>query len=170
MAVNLYEGMFIVDSAKGGSEFAGTIRLIASMLTRHGAQIDRIEKWAERKFAFPIKQSKRGIYVLVYFNVDGEAVQKIREDIALSEDILRVLVLTPNAVSPAVGEIYSAEGELLQAAKVQVTESAFAGTQATTPPEPAKKVEEPKVANVAVAVADDEEDEDEDEEDEGEDE
>lgn len=167
MAANLYEGMFIVDSAKGGSEFAGTIRLIASMLTRHGAQIDRIEKWAERKFAFPIKQSKRGIYVLVYFKVDGLAVQKIREDIALSEDILRVLILTPNAVSPAVGEVYSPEGELLQAAKVQVTESAFAGTQAATPAGPAKKVEETKVANVAVAVAD--EDANEEDEDEGED-
>ena len=37
MAVKLYEGMFIIDSAKGGSEFPGAIRLIASMLTRHGA-------------------------------------------------------------------------------------------------------------------------------------
>jgi len=88
------------------------------MLTRHGAQIDRIEKWSERKFAFPIRQSKRGIYVLVYFNVDGQAISKIREDIALSEEILRVLILVPLAVSPAMGEIYSPEGVMLEAAKV----------------------------------------------------
>ena len=169
MAVKLYEGMFIVDSAKGGSEFPGTIRLIASMLTRHGAQIDRVEKWAERKFAFPIKQSKRGIYVLVYFNVDGQAISKIREDISLSEEILRVLILTPFAVSPAVGEIYSPEGELLQAAKVQVTESAFAGTQtpAAAPEPKAVKVEEApaavEVADIEAASDDDEDDEEEEE-------
>ena len=165
MAVNLYEGMFIIDSAKGGSEFPGAIRLIASMLTRHGAQIDRVEKWAERKFAFPIKQAKRCIYVLVYFKVDGLAIQKIREDIALSEDILRVLILTPHVVSPAIGEIYSPEGVMLQAAKIQVTESAFAGTPATpSTPSPAPKVE----AKAEEAKADDEDDDE--DEDEGEDE
>jgi ribosomal protein S6 len=165
LGVNLYEGMFIVDSAKGGSEFPGTIRLIASMLTRHGAQIDRVEKWAERKFAFPIKQSKRGIYVLVYFNVDGQAIAKIREDIALSEEILRVLILTPFAVSPAVGEIYSPEGELLQAAKVQVTESAFAGTQtpAAAPAPKEVKVEVAAAAEVGDVEAGDDGDEEEEE-------
>jgi ribosomal protein S6 len=159
--------MFIIDSAKGGSEFPGAIRLIASMLTRHGAQIDRIEKWAERKFAFPIKQAKRGIYVLVYFNVDGQAIQKIREDIALSEEILRVLILTPHAVSPAIGEIYSAEGVMLQAAKVQVTESAFAGTPTTVSAAPKAEVK-PAEAVKAVAL-DEKEEEDEDDEEEGED-
>ena len=153
MAVKLYEGMFIVDSAKGGSEFPGTIRLIASMLTRHGAQIDRIEKWSERKFAFPIRQSKRGIYVLVYFNVDGQAISKIREDIALSEEILRVLILVPLAVSPAMGEIYSPEGVMLEAAKVQVTESAFAGTQ-TPSAAPEAKVEKAEAAPVAAELVD----------------
>ena len=134
MAVNLYEGMFVVDSAKGGSEFPNTVRLIASMLTRHGAEIERIEKWAERKFAYPIKQSKRGIYILVYFNADGSAIQQVREDVALSEDILRVLILRPHAVSPPTGDIYNAEGELVEAAKAPVAESAFAGTTSSETP------------------------------------
>ncbi len=144
MAVKLYEGMFIVDSAKGGSEFAGTVRLIAGMLTRHGAQIERIEKWAERKFAYTIKQSKRGIYILVYFKAEGGAIGSIREDVALSEDILRVLILTPHAVAPATGDIYSPEGELIEEAKAPVTESAFAGTTTTETTESKKKADEAK--------------------------
>jgi ribosomal protein S6 len=162
LAVNLYEGMFIVDSAKGGSEFPGTVRLIAGMLTRHGAQIDRIEKWSERKFAFPIKQSKRGIYILAYFTVDGSAIQAIREDVGLSEDILRVLILAPHAVSPAVGDIYNAEGELIEAAKAPVTESAFAGTSSSQAPAPAKAPAKGPAADEAdESPSDDEEDEDE---------
>jgi small subunit ribosomal protein S6 len=127
LAVKLYEGMFMVDSAKGGSEFPGTVRLIAGMLTRHGAEIERIEKWGERKFTYTIKQSKRGIYILVYFKAEGSAIASIREDVGLNEDILRVLILTPHAVVPAMGEVYSPEGEMLEAAKTPVTESAFAG-------------------------------------------
>jgi small subunit ribosomal protein S6 len=131
LAVKLYEGMFVVDSAKGGTEFPATVRLVAGMLTRHGAEIERIEKWAERKFAYPIKQSKRGIYILVYFKAEGAAIAAIREDVNLSEEILRVLVLTPHAVVPATGEVYNAAGEMIEAVKAPVTESAFAGTSSS---------------------------------------
>lgn len=161
MAVNLYEAMFVVDSAKGGSDFAGTVRLIAGMLTRHGAQIDRIERWGERKLAYPIKQSKRGIYILVYFKAEGAAVEQMREDIALSEDILRVLIMVPHAVGAATGDIYNAEGEMVEAARAPVAESAFAGVQASTDSSEEKpEAEEPK------AQGDEEDDEDEGDEEE----
>ena len=167
MAVKLYEGMFVVDSAKGGSEFPGTVRLVAGMLTRHGAQIERIEKWAERKFAYPIKQSKRGIYILVYFKAEGDAIAAIREDVALNEDILRVLILAPHAVVPAVGEVFNAEGEMIEAAKAPVTESAFAGTsttETTAPKEAPAPVEaEAPSEDDAASAEDEDEDEDEDE-------
>ncbi len=158
MAVKLYEGMFVVDSAKGGTEFPATVRLIAGMLTRHGAEIERIEKWAERKFAYTIKQSKRGIYILTYFKAEGSAIAAIREDVALSEDILRVLILTPHAVVPAVGDIYNAEGEMIEEAKAPVTESAFAGSTTTTSTD-----EEEEKDEESADASDDESDEEDDE-------
>ncbi|MFO7957364.1 MAG: 30S ribosomal protein S6 [Candidatus Brocadiia bacterium] len=116
MADNLYEAMFLVDSAKGGSEFPEIIRHIANILERAGAEIERIEQWDERKLAYRIKRAKRGIYILVYFRAPGTAVSEIRHDVQLSEQLLRVLILRTDEPDPVHGELYNTEGEVIQEA------------------------------------------------------
>jgi len=106
--------MFLVDSAKGGSEFPEIIRHIANILARAGAQIERIEQWDERKLAYRIKRAKRGIYILVYFRAPGAAISDIRHDVQLSEQLLRVLVLRAEEQTPVQGKLYNTEGEVIQ--------------------------------------------------------
>jgi small subunit ribosomal protein S6 len=112
LAENLYEAMFVVDIAKGGSEFPGVISHIADIINRQGATIDRIEKWEERKFAYPIKGVKRGIYILSYFHAEGEAISEIRRLFRLSEQVLRVMILKTDTKDEIRGELYNAEGEM----------------------------------------------------------
>jgi len=113
LSTNLYEAMFVVDSARGGSKFPDTIRHIAGLLTRHGAEIERMEKWDERKLAYPIKHVRRGIYVLVYFRMDGSAIAELRHMVDLSEEVLRVLILRAEGQNPPKGDLYSPDGRLL---------------------------------------------------------
>ncbi len=114
MAVKLYEGMFVVDAARGGARFEESVRHIAQLLTRQGAEIERVEKWDERKLAYPIQHVKRGIYILVYFRADGPAITEIRLMTALSEQVLRVLILRVEEPGPVKGQLYSPEGQLLE--------------------------------------------------------
>lgn len=130
MTVNLYEGMFLVDSSRGASDFPDVVRHIAELLTRNGAQIQRIERWDERKLAYPIKKVKRGIYVLTYFEVDGSAIAEIKNMANLSEQILRLLIVRAEQVSPVQGQLYSAEGE-----QIETPEQEPAGLQVTYPAE-----------------------------------
>jgi small subunit ribosomal protein S6 len=111
MDKNLYEAMFIIGAGKGGSEFPDVVQHIAGLLTRHEAEIERIERWDERKFSFPIKRAKRGIYVLVYFRADGDVIAEMRRLIGLSEQILRVLIVRSDVVAEPRGALYSPEGE-----------------------------------------------------------
>ncbi len=144
MAVKLYEAMFIVDASKGGSEFPDVVRLIAEILTRYEGQIERIEKWDERKFAYPIKNVKRGIYILVYFRVDGDAIAEIRRGVELSEDLLRVLILAVEEPSPVAGQLYSPEGEEIAPPEVPVVAApvvAEAPADAEAKPESAPEAE-----------------------------
>ena len=139
MATNLYEGRFVVDAAKGGAEFTEAIRYIANLLTRNGAEIERIEKWDERKLAYPVKRVKRGIYILTYFRADGSAISEIRRTIGLSEEVLRVLMVKAEAPGQVKGELYTPEGELIE----PVTEAPAApATEAT--PAPATEAAEPE--------------------------
>lgn len=136
MADNLYEAMFVVDSAVGGSEFPEVIQHIAGLITRHGAKIERIEKWEERKFAYPIKRVKRGIYILVFFRAEGSVIEEMRRLIGLSEQVLRALILRAESMSTVQGELYNEEGEMIAEAPAApvapvVTASAAQGGETT---------------------------------------
>jgi len=147
MDKNLYEAMFIIGAGKGGSEFPDAIQHIVGLLTRHDAEIERIERWDERKFSFPIKRAKRGIYVLVYFRADGEVIAEMRRLIGLSEQILRVLILRADKIVDPRGALYNAEGEqTAEAPRPKPVEPPLVNEAATRKPAPAPAAPAPAAA------------------------
>jgi small subunit ribosomal protein S6 len=136
--------MFVVDAGKGGSEFAATIHHISDVLSRNGAQIERIEKWDERKLAYPIGKSKRGIYILVYFLAEGSAISEIRTAFNLSEQVLRVLILSAEAQAPPKGALYGPDGEPAAAQEAPAAETSGDQAEPAEPePEEAPAAPEP---------------------------
>jgi len=96
---NLYEGMFLVDSALAASDWDGVMELIKNILNRAEAEIVSLSKWDERKLAYEINKKSRGTYLLCYFKVAGERVKDIERDVKLSEKIMRVLILSTEPMS-----------------------------------------------------------------------
>jgi len=90
----LYEAMFLVDSAQAVADWDGSLAAIRNILERAEAEIVSIRKWDERKLAYKIEGKSRGTYILCYFRVDGEKVRDIERDVQLSEQIMRVLILS----------------------------------------------------------------------------
>ena len=90
----LYEGMFLVDSARVGSDWDGIIAAIRTILERAEAEIVSIRKWDDRRLAYGINGKTRGTYILCYFKADGEKIQDIEKSVQLSEQIMRVLILS----------------------------------------------------------------------------
>ena len=92
MAENVYEGMFVLDTAKMG-EVAAAEKQLTTILERNNAQVLVKRPWDERRFMYPIKNQKKGLYYLTYFRTEGKNVAGIEKDCALNEMILRMLVL-----------------------------------------------------------------------------
>ncbi len=129
----LYEAMFLIDAAKGGAELPASVRHISGLLERHDAQIERVEKWAERKLAYKIKGVERGIYVLVYFRADPVRIAELRQAIVLSEEILRVLILKAKQIPEPTGELYTPQGSLV-VEKPEPEEQPAGGSEAEEAP------------------------------------
>jgi small subunit ribosomal protein S6 len=89
----IYEGMFLLDSARAAKDWEGTKALVDGVLARYGGKPILADRWDERKLAYTIKRQKRGTYYLVYFDAPGGAVQEIRRDLTLTEGVIRFLVL-----------------------------------------------------------------------------
>ena len=88
-----YEAMLLVEPTIAAREWPRVLEEIDRLAKKNGATVLQVAKWGERKLAFPVRKCARGTYVLAYFGAPEKAVTKLRADIALSEVILRSLVL-----------------------------------------------------------------------------
>lgn len=102
--MSLYEGMFIMDNRQANRDWDGSLEKLKGMLTKHGAEIVRCDKWGERKIAYEMAGRRRGTYVLAFFNATGTAVTEIYRECELSEMIVRALILKIDRV-PSEDEI-----------------------------------------------------------------
>jgi small subunit ribosomal protein S6 len=95
----LYEGMFLVDSAKAASDWDGINSAIKRILDRAKAEIVSMRKWDDRRLAYDIRGVSRGTYLLCYFRADGKQIEGIEKAVQLSEKIIRVLILNTDQMT-----------------------------------------------------------------------
>ena len=93
MRSNDYEAMFLLDNTAATEDFDGTSGQVDAILEKHGATLVQMEKWDERKLAYEIKGHRRATYYLVYFRAPSETIEKVNEDVRLTELILRSALL-----------------------------------------------------------------------------
>lgn len=93
MANNVYECMFILDTTKVSGDIPAADKQLRTILEKHKAEVLVSRPWDERRLAFPIKNQKKGLYYLTYFSSEGKNLIGIEQDCALSELILRMMVL-----------------------------------------------------------------------------
>jgi ribosomal protein S6 len=82
----LYEAMFLVDSALATSDWDSVNKNIKRLMSRSKAEVVSIRKWET--------------YILCYFRADGEKIAAIERDAQLSEQIMRVLILSAEELKP----------------------------------------------------------------------
>jgi len=88
----LYEAMFIVDSARAKESYDAVEEQIKALVTRQGGEVVASMKWDDRRLAYEINDVKRGTYILIHFEAEGDTCSKIERQVQMSEDILRVLI------------------------------------------------------------------------------
>jgi small subunit ribosomal protein S6 len=93
VAVNVYEGMFILDSNRYSRDAAGVSGQIPDMIQKLGGQMLASRLWEERRLAYPIDGHRKGTYWLTYFNLESSQLVALTRQCQLSESIVRTLFL-----------------------------------------------------------------------------
>ncbi len=93
----LYEAMFLVDSSQAAADWDGVQTRIRNILEKAQTEIASIKKWDERRLAYKINGQNRGTYILCFFRADGQKIREIERNVQLSDQIMRVLVLSAEA-------------------------------------------------------------------------
>jgi small subunit ribosomal protein S6 len=93
LAVNTYEGMFLLDSTKVAVSWDESVKHVHDILSKHQTEIVASRQWDERRLAYPVEGHKKGTYLLTYFKADGTTLKEIVADCHLSDVIVRELIL-----------------------------------------------------------------------------
>lgn len=132
--MSLYEAMFLLDNRQANRDWDGSLDSVKAIVTKHGGEIVRCEKWGERRLAYEIDGRRRGTYVLMYFNADGEAVNRIYRENELSELVLRALILKVKALPPEEVPEEKPEPAVASEEKPKSTDDAPVAAEATDAP------------------------------------
>ncbi len=89
-----YEGMFLVESGLAAKDWDAVDAQLRGLVERHGGTILSAGKWDERKLAYPVKGARRATFWVCYFEATPGGLPALRRDVALSETVLRCMVLT----------------------------------------------------------------------------
>ena len=93
MAINVYEGMYILDSNRYSRDSAGVSGQIPDMIQKLGGEMLASRLWEERRLAYPIDGHRKGTYWLTYFKLDSSQLPGLNRQCQLSDNILRTLFL-----------------------------------------------------------------------------
>lgn len=106
-----YEAMILL-SQSVAADLGGAIEHIRQILGRAGARLIAMRKWDERRLAFEIDKNKRGTYLLAYFAVDPVKLAQIERDFALSETVLRSMIIRADHLTEEEMQAADAQREL----------------------------------------------------------
>lgn len=89
----LYEGLFLISQSAMSGDVDGAKAHVQEMLDRAEAETIALNKWEERKLAYPIEGQKRGTFLISYFKARPTQIANIERDCNLSEQVLRVMFI-----------------------------------------------------------------------------
>ena len=71
-----------------------TIEEIAEVVRGLGAEVEKIDLWGKKRFAYPIKKQQEGFYALITMKMAPDQIRELDRVLSLRQQVLRHLVVT----------------------------------------------------------------------------
>lgn len=101
----LYEGMFIISASLTDAARQKAVDRITEGVTGFGGEIVKMHDMGRKRLAYSIDSNKGdgrryrdGHYLLVYFNAEPSAIEKLWQEYRHHEDLLRFITLSAESV------------------------------------------------------------------------
>jgi ribosomal protein S6 len=91
--VQPYEATILIRAAAARADLEGSIAAVRGVYEAEGLKFTTLEKWEERKLAYPIKGETSAVYLIGYLVGDTQTVAKVERRAQLGDVILRQLII-----------------------------------------------------------------------------
>ncbi len=96
-----YELLYMVPSRYTDAEVADIQKKVDGLIAQAGGTVSKEENLGKIRLAYPIKQTRHGTYVLVYFDAEGNSVRTLDEQLRLTGEVLRHMTIQAPAGAEA---------------------------------------------------------------------
>ncbi len=97
MSRNYYELTYIISPVLEDDQYEEIIEKFTEIVRDNGGEIDEVDEWGIRKFAYEMDSKSSGYYVNTYFTAPGELIEKLERALRIDDHIMRYLTLKYDA-------------------------------------------------------------------------
>ena len=97
MSKNYYEFTYIINPVLEEDKFKEAVDKVTKLIEQNGGEIDEVDEWGLRQFAYNIDKKGSGYYVNMYFDAPAEAIASVERQLRIDDDILRFMTLKYDA-------------------------------------------------------------------------
>ena len=91
--MNKYEMLYIIDNEVSDEKKEEMIQKMSDIVTNAGGEVENIDKWGTRKYAYPINYKNEGYYVLMNFVATPTVPQELDRLIRINDETVRCMIL-----------------------------------------------------------------------------
>jgi small subunit ribosomal protein S6 len=97
MSKNYYEFTYIVNPVLEEDQYKAAVEKVNTLFTDNGGEIEEVDEWGLRKFAYEIDKKNNGYYVNMYLAAPAEAIGVVERNMRIDDDFMRYLSLKYDA-------------------------------------------------------------------------
>ena len=90
-----YEAMAIVDARLEEGDIQKAVDRLLKVITDAGGEIDHVDRWGVRRFAYEIDHQREGYYFVANFRAERDAVERLNRTLQIGDEFVRGKVVRP---------------------------------------------------------------------------
>jgi ribosomal protein S6 len=94
--MNQYELLYIIPAKLEEAQQKAVKERVDKLIAESKGIIKDHSAWLTRKLSYPIKHIRQGVFMLAHFNLPDNDTQKIKKEMEIDEDILRLALFRVN--------------------------------------------------------------------------
>jgi small subunit ribosomal protein S6 len=88
-----YELVFVLNPSLAEEAAESRINSVSQYVTAHEGAMSDVQKWGQKKLAYPIKHFNEGNYVLAKFKMKPAHIKELEGNLRISEEVIRHLLI-----------------------------------------------------------------------------
>ena len=105
----LYESVIIARQDLSTTQVESLTEQMSNVIAENGGKIEKTEQWGLRSMAYKIKKNRKGHYTQLSMEAPATAINELKRQLLLNEDVLRSLTLRVDEIDPEPSAILAAK-------------------------------------------------------------